>query len=128
MGWLTVVMLAALFPNGVTALTADEITVLSFEEANPVATLTSQEKAAVNALPSELTAVVAVHTNAFSQMRPDSCGDYMAPADGEARYASGEAVVHSLHTADGTAYRVYGTANGKTGWFACDAGGYYGQC
>lgn len=122
---LSLLLIAALLPSGAIALAANNSEILSFEQGNPVANISYKTGDTVNAsdFPAELTAVIAVTPQSFTQVKPDDVGAYIAPENADALYEAGTPVVYSFAGANGTEYRVYGEADGVTGWYTCDAAG-----
>lgn len=99
--------------------------ILSFEAGNPAASITCQTGDTVDSsrFPAALTAIVAESAGDFAQAKPESSGNYTAPENADADYEAGNTVIYTYSGPSGTEYRVYGTANGTQGWFACDAAG-----
>ncbi len=123
---LSVLMIFTMLPSGVIAFAEGETNILSFEETNPVASVSYKTDDIVSAsdFPSELTAVIACTPTAFEQVRPDSTGSYTAPDNADSLYDEGQTVIYSfVKSEENTEYRVYGTVDGVTGWFACNADG-----
>lgn len=124
---LSVLISATIIPGGVTALASDDRYILSFETASPAASVFYQTGGRVSPddFPSETAAVTALEyaPAQFVQLRPKADAPYAAPEDAEALYTAGRTVLYTAETGAGTAYRVYGEADGNTGWFACDADG-----
>ena len=131
-----------MIPQSVIALAADEAAdeyngapltlsisqeIVTFEQSNPVAEISYQTGASVliSDFPASIPAVVALSApvQTFIQSRPESTGNYIAPDGSDALYEAGETVVYTLLSEGGEQYRVYGKADGVTGWFACDADG-----
>lgn len=99
----------------------------SFEESNPVETLTYKTDDTVSQadFPTSLHAVVKLGKTVerFTQEKPDTIGHYIAPENAEALYDQGTIVVYTFYKNSTTEYRVYGTADGVTGWFVCNEQG-----
>ena len=122
---LSLLLVATLLPSGVIAVAADYSEILSFEQGNPVASVSCKTGDVVNSsdFPTELTAVIAAAPQSFTQVKPEDAGTYIAPEDADALYESGTTVVYFFAGSGGTEYRVYGEADGVTCWYACDASG-----
>ena len=128
---ITILMLVAIMPQGVTALAENKPEILSFESNNPISSVEYQvgEKIVLSDFPTELTAVVSLASTPqyFSQKTPEHMAAYSAPGNAEELYSTDNLVIYTTTTIAGREYRVYGEADGKTGWFTCDeAGNIYG--
>lgn len=118
-------LLFCVLPNGAIVFAEEELVILSFEETNPVASITylTDEMVGTSDFPDKLTAVVSCTPEKFEQVKPKNTGIYIAPENAESLYEKENIVVYSFIGASDVEYRVYGSADGVESWFACDSAG-----